>query len=82
MKTLGGFLTGRPAFILITVEEETVGDKLSNGRIASYVSDEDPDFVPSDASADSAEEDSEGEEAIVEVVEEVKEKIEDTWKKL
>merc|ERR1712059_30554 len=60
-----------------TVEEETVGDKLSNDRIASYVSDEDPDFVPSDASADSAEEDSEGEEAIVEVVEEVKEKIED-----
>ena len=68
-------MTGRPAFILITVEEETVGDKLSNGRIASYVSDEDPDFVPSDASADSAEEDSEGEEAIVEVVGEVKEKI-------
>jgi len=60
-----------------TVEDETVGDKLSNDRIASYVSDEDPDFVPSDASADSAEEDSEGEEAIVEVVEEVKEKIED-----
>merc|ERR1712034_203881 len=60
-----------------TFEEETVGDKLSNDRIASYVSDEDPDFVPSDASADSAEEDSEGEEAIVEVVEEVKEKIED-----
>merc|ERR1719470_707062 len=60
-----------------TVEEETVSDKLSNARIASYVSDEDPDFVLSDASADSAEEDSEGEEAIVEVVEEVKEKIED-----
>ncbi|CAN0555573.1 unnamed protein product, partial [Ectocarpus sp. 8 AP-2014] len=60
-----------------SVEEETVGDKLSNDRIASYVSDEDPDFVPSDASADSAEDDSEGEEAIVEVVEEVKEKIED-----
>merc|ERR1712034_221816 len=60
-----------------TVEEETVSDKLSNARIASYVSDEDPDFVLSDASADSAEEDSEGEEAIAEVVEEVKEKIED-----
>merc|ERR1712034_149736 len=60
-----------------TFEEETVGDKLSNDRIASYVSNEDPDFVPSDASADSAEEDSEGEEAIFEV-EEVKEKIEDT----
>merc|ERR1711925_22489 len=59
-----------------TVEEETVGDKLSNDRIASYVSDEDPDFVPSDASADSAEEDSDGEEAVVEVVEEFKEKIE------
>merc|ERR1712034_134770 len=63
-----------------SIEDETVGDKLSNDRFASYVSDEDPDFVPSDASADSAEEDSEGEEAIVEVVEEVeevKEKIED-----
>jgi len=59
-----------------TVEEETVGDKLSNDRIASYVSDEDPDFVPSDASADSAEEDSDGEEAIVEVVD-TKEEIDD-----
>merc|ERR1711928_14420 len=59
-----------------TFEEETVGDKLSNDRIAGYVSDEDPDFLPSDASADSAQEDSEGEEAIVEVVEEVKEEIE------
>merc|ERR1711925_44083 len=58
-----------------TVEDETVGDKLSNDRIASYVSDEDPDFVPSDSSADSAEEDSEGEEAIVEVVKEFKEKV-------
>ena len=75
MKTLGGFLTGRPAFILITVEEETVGDKLSNGRIASYVSDQDPDFVPSDASADSAEEDSEGEEAIVEKIEDTVEEV-------
>merc|ERR1719341_424147 len=59
-----------------TYEEETVGDKLSNDRIARYVSDEDPDFIPSDVSADSAQEDSEGEEAIVEVVEEVKEEIE------
>jgi len=59
-----------------SIEDETVGDKLSNDRIASYVSDEDPDYVPSDASADSAEEDSEGEEAVVEVVEEFKEKIE------
>merc|ERR1711928_49020 len=60
-----------------TFEEETVGDKLSNDRIASYVSDEDPDFIPSDVSADSAEEDSEGGEAIADVVEDVKEKIED-----
>merc|ERR1712034_78805 len=60
-----------------SIEDETVGDKLSNDRIASYVSDEDPDYVPSDASDDSAEEDSEGEEAVVEVVEEFKEKIED-----
>merc|ERR1712181_181664 len=60
-----------------TIEEETIDEKLSNDRIASYVSDEDPDFIPGDASAESAEEDSEGEEAIIEVVEEAKEKIED-----
>merc|ERR1719318_2215632 len=59
-----------------TFEEETVSDKLSNDRIASYVSDEDPDFVPSDVSADSAEEDSEGEEAIVEEIEEAVEEVE------
>lgn len=60
-----------------TTELDTVGDKLSNDRIASYVSDEDSDFVPGDASAESAEEDSEGEEDIVEVVEEVKEAVGD-----
>jgi len=60
-----------------TIEEETIDEKLSNDRIASYVSDEDPDFIPGDASAESAEEDSEGEEAIIEVVEEAKEKIEE-----
>merc|ERR1711928_273929 len=65
-----------------TFEEETVGDKLSNDRIASYVSDEDPDFVPSDASADSAEEDSEGEEAIVEEIKDVEKKIEDVVKEV
>merc|ERR1711925_35219 len=58
-----------------SIEDETVGDKLSNDMIASYVSDEDPDYVPSDVSADSAEEDSEGEEAVVGVVEEFKEKV-------
>jgi len=42
-----------------TVEEETVDEKLSVERIATYVSDEDPDFVPGDVSSDSAEEDSE-----------------------
>merc|ERR1712034_50391 len=57
-----------------TFEEETVGDKLSNDRIASYVSDEDPDFVPSDASADSAEEDK---EKIEDAVEEVEKEIEE-----
>merc|ERR1711925_24414 len=57
-----------------TVEEETVGDKLSNDRIASYVSDEDPDFVPSDASADSAEE---VKEKIEDAVEEVEKEIEE-----
>ena len=37
-------------------EKETVGDELSNDGIAGPVSDDDPGFVPSDASADSDDE--------------------------
>jgi len=67
-----------------TVEEETVDEKLSVERIATYVSDEDPDFVPGDVSSDSAEEDSEIDEVneddgvdgkVVEKVEEVVEEV-------
>jgi len=54
-----------------SVEGETVDDKLSNDKIASYVSDQDPDFVPSDASTDSAEDDLDGVEATEEVVENI-----------
>lgn len=81
---MGVLLTGRPAFILITVEEETVGDKLSNGRIASYVSDKDPYFVPSDASAGSAEEDSEGEERkpLLRWLKKSNRRMKTRWKKL
>ena len=60
-------------------EEETVSNKLSNDGIANSVSDEDPGFVPSDASADSAEEDSGGEDNIVGVVDK-SEEIEATEK--
>lgn len=54
-----------------SVEGETVDDKLSNDKIASYVSDQDPDFVPSDASTDSAEDELDGVEATEEVVEKI-----------
>merc|ERR1712119_103305 len=67
-----------------TTEDETVDFKLSDEKIASYMSDEDPDFVPSGANEDSADDDSEAEEAEdvvdgAEVVEknEVVEKIEE-----
>merc|ERR1712096_418984 len=46
-----------------TTEDETVDAKLSDEKIASYMSDEDPDFVPSGVNEDSAEDDSEAEEA-------------------
>merc|ERR1712119_169323 len=46
-----------------TTEDETVDFKLSDEKMASYMSDEDPDFVPSGANEDSAEDDSEAEEA-------------------
>merc|ERR1712202_64251 len=51
-----------------TTEDETVGTKLSDEKIASYLSDEDPDFVPSGVNEDSAEDDSEAEEAEAEDV--------------
>merc|ERR1712119_42194 len=73
-----------------TTEDETVDAKLSDEKIASYMSDEDPDFVPSGVNEDSGE-DSEAEEAedvvdeagevveqTEEVIEEVKEVVEKT----
>merc|ERR1712202_58707 len=51
-----------------TTEDETVDFKLSDEKMASYMSDEDPDFVPSGANEDSAEDDSEAEEAEAEDV--------------
>merc|ERR1712096_187573 len=60
-----------------TTEDETVDAKLSDEKIASYMSDEDPDFVPSGANEDSAEDDSEAEEA-EDVVDEAGEVVEQT----
>merc|ERR1712096_201919 len=51
-----------------TTEDETVDFKLSDEKMASHMSDEDPDFVPSGANEDSAEDDSEAEEAEAEDV--------------
>ena len=60
-----------------TTEDETVDAKLIDEKIASYMSDEDPDFVPSGANEDSAEDDSEAEEA-GDVVDEAGEVVEQT----
>merc|ERR1712096_570383 len=60
-----------------TTEDETVDAKLSDEKIASYMSDEDPDFVPSGANEDSVEDDSEAEEA-EDVVDEAGEVVEQT----
>merc|ERR1719186_2361515 len=54
-------------------EEETV-DKLSDEKIAGYLSDEDPDYVPNGATVESAEEDSDvdvGEEKVGDDIEEI-----------
>merc|ERR1712096_532780 len=59
-----------------TTEDETVDAKLSDEKIASYMSDEYPDFVPSGVNEDSAE-DSEAEEA-EDVVDEAGEVVEQT----
>merc|ERR1719186_1688235 len=54
-----------------TTEEETV-DKLSDEKIAGYLSDEDPDYVPNGVTEESAEEDSDvGEEKEGDDIEEV-----------
>merc|ERR1712202_99480 len=60
-----------------TTEDETVDFMLSDEKMASYMSDEDPDFVPSGANEDSAEDDSEAEEA-EDVVDEAGEVVEQT----
>merc|ERR1712096_498747 len=60
-----------------TTEDETVDFKLSDEKIASYMSDEDPDFVPSGANEDIAEDDSEADEA-EDVVDEAGEVVEQT----
>merc|ERR1712183_313010 len=58
-----------------TMEEETV-DKLSDEQIAGYKSEEDPDYVPSGATEESADDDSDAEEKMEEVVNEVVETTE------
>merc|ERR1712096_496252 len=63
-----------------TTEEETV-DKLSDEKIAGYLSDEDPDYVPNGVTEESAEEDSDvdvGEEKEGDDIEEIKEVAETT----
>merc|ERR1712183_845229 len=60
-----------------TSEEETV-DKLSDEKIAGYLSDEDPDYVPNGVTEESAEEDSDvdvGEEKEGDDIEEIKEVV-------
>merc|ERR1712096_345233 len=59
-----------------TTEDETVDFKLSDEKMASHMSDENPDFVPSGVNEDSAE-DSEAEEA-EDVVDEAGEVVEQT----
>merc|ERR1712183_876075 len=58
-----------------TMEEETV-DKLSDEQIAGYKSEEDPDYVPSGATEESADDDSDAEEKMEEVVEDLTEEVE------
>merc|ERR1712096_35308 len=59
-----------------TEEEEETVDKLSDEQIAGYKSDEDPDYVPSGATEESADDDSDAEEKVEEVVEELTEEVE------
>merc|ERR1712202_75718 len=59
-----------------TTEEEETVDKLSDEQIAGYKSDEDPDYVPSGATEESADDDSDAEEKMEEVVDELTEEVE------
>jgi len=62
-----------------TSEEETV-DKLSDEKIAGYLSDEDPDYVPNGVTEESAEKDSDvdvGEEKVGDDIEESKEVVDE-----
>merc|ERR1712202_92550 len=59
-----------------TEEEEETVDKLSDEQIAGYKSDEDPDYVPSGATEESADDDSDAEEKVEEVVEDLTEEVE------
>merc|ERR1712202_64995 len=59
-----------------TIEEEETVDKLSDEQIAGYKSEEDPDYVPSGATEESADDDSDAEEKMEEVVEDLTEEVE------
>merc|ERR1719508_709007 len=62
-----------------TTEEKTV-DKLSDEKIAGYLSDEDPDYVPNGVTEESAEEDSDvdvGEDKEGDDIEEIKEVVDE-----
>merc|ERR1712096_63763 len=59
-----------------TEEEEETVDKLSDEQIAGYKSDEDPDYVPSGATEESADDDSDADEKVEEVVEDLTEEVE------
>merc|ERR1712202_23101 len=58
-----------------TTEEEETVDKLSDEQIAGYKSDEDPDYVPSGATEESADDDSDAEEKMEEVVDDLTEEV-------
>merc|ERR1712202_40085 len=59
-----------------TIEEEETVDKLSDEQFAGYKSEEDPDYVPSGATEESADDDSDAEEKMEEVVEDLTEEVE------
>merc|ERR1712202_11366 len=59
-----------------TMDEEETVDKLSDEQIAGYKSEEDPDYVPSGATEESADDDSDAEEKMEEVVEDLTDEVE------
>merc|ERR1712096_493597 len=61
---------------LDTTEEEETVDKLSDEQIAGYKPEEDPDYVPSGATEESADDDSDAEEKMEEVVEDLTDEVE------